>query len=74
MQSRLSSFAETLLNTLSGFFVSMVASLFIFPVLGVHMTMQQNFWSVVMFTIVSIIRGYFWRRYFNYRLHKAVNK
>jgi membrane protein implicated in regulation of membrane protease activity len=70
MQSRLSSVAETLLNTLSGFVVSMIASLFIFPAAGVHLTMHQNIQTVTMFTIVSIIRGYFWRRYFNGRTIK----
>lgn len=65
MQSKLSSLTETLLNTISGFLVSLFASTLIFPAFGVTMSTYQNIGTVSAFTVVSVIRTYFWRRLFN---------
>jgi len=74
MQSRLSSLSETLLNTASGFLVSLFASTLIFPAFGVVMSGGQRIGTVTAFTVVSVIRGYLWRRYFNRRITKKVSQ
>lgn len=74
MQSKLSSLTETALNTLSGFVLSIITSYVIFPLYGVHIPASSNFGIVATFTVVSIVRGYFWRRYFNRRLIKKAEQ
>ena len=69
MQSRKHSIAETVLNTLSGFIISWVMTLIVLPWFGSNITAGQGFIITVIYTIVSVIRSYFWRRLFN-RLHK----
>jgi membrane protein implicated in regulation of membrane protease activity len=67
-QSRLSSAVESILNQISGFVVSLlvwawiVAPLYNFPV-----DWGSNFEITGIFTVVSVIRSYLWRRFFNRR-------
>ena len=69
MQSRKHSIIETILNTLSGFIISWVMTLMVLPWFGFNITAGQGFTITVIYTVVSVIRSYFWRRLFN-RLHK----
>lgn len=71
MQSKLSSLVEAALNTASGFVISVATSALVFPMFGVHLPLVSNIKIVAVFTIVSIVRSYFWRRYFNKRTEKA---
>jgi hypothetical protein len=66
MQPRKHSLIETCLNTASGFVLSFFAGLFVYPSFGCRLTIQQNFWVTVVFTFISVARGYFWRRLFNW--------
>lgn len=65
MQLRRHSLLEACLNTASGFILSVVAGYFIFPLVGWHVSHSQNLAVVSMFTVISIIRSYIWRRIFN---------
>ena len=65
MQSKKNSFIESLLNTLVGFLISLLVQLLIYPILNIPVTIFQNIIITSVFTIVSIIRGYIIRRYFN---------
>ena len=69
MQSRKHSIIETILNTLSGFIISWVMTLFVLPWFGFNVTAGQGFIITVIYTVVSVTRSYFWCRLFN-RLHK----
>lgn len=69
MQSHKHSLIEISLNTLSGFIISWVMTLLVMPLFGWRVSAGQGFNLTMIFTIVSIIRSYFWRRLFN-RLHK----
>jgi hypothetical protein len=40
----------------------------VLPAFGHHITLAQNFWITCIFTVASVVRGYFVRRLFN-RLH-----
>ena len=67
MQLRRHSLLEACLNTASGFVLSIAAGYVIFPLLGWQISHTQNLSAVSLFTIISIIRSYIWRRIFNAR-------
>ncbi len=71
MQTRLNSFIEASLNTASGFIISYLMGMLVYPLFGFSVTMAQNFWIVVIFTVVSVIRSYVWRRLFNAAVPKT---
>ena len=60
------SLAETLLNTASGFAISLAATWAVFPVFGVHTDARQNIGITLVYTIISVARSYAWRRVFNW--------
>ena len=65
-QSRLVSAVEALCNVASGFIVAMLLwRLVVTPYLGIPVSLNQNIKVTGLFTIVSIVRGYLWRRVFN---------
>lgn len=66
MQSRLSSLVEALLNTFTGYVISVIAQVLLFPHFGVHLSLGQNMKIVAIFTAISIVRSYCWRRLFNH--------
>lgn len=65
MQSRKHSFLEALLNTSSGFLTSLLTQWVVFPMFGFHPAFSDNLIITLIFTIVSIVRSYLWRRVFN---------
>lgn len=73
MQSRKQSFIESITNVLFGLIISIAATFIIFPLVGIKSTPTQNIMSNLGFTIVSILRQYLIRRYFNKKL-KNKNK
>ncbi len=66
-QTKKSSFFESCSSVGSGFIVALLAAYYIFPLLGVEITFVQNFQIVCIMTIISIIRVYIIRRFFNRR-------
>lgn len=66
MQTKKASLMESLANTMSGFFVSLVLAYYVFPLFGMPQSMQSSFWIVVIFTVASIGRNYVIRRVFNF--------
>lgn len=65
MQSRKQSLLEALLNTASGFLTSLLTQWLVFPWFNLHPSLRDNFALTAIFTIVSIVRSYVWRRLFN---------
>lgn len=65
MQTRLESLIEVLANIAIGFMVTMLASPIIYPLFGVTFTVAQNFGLTLIFTVLSVVRGYIVRRWFN---------
>ncbi len=65
-QTRLHSMAETLTSIAVGFVVSMVLQALVLPLYGHNITLSQNFQITAFFTVASVIRGYWMRRFFNY--------
>ncbi len=70
-QTRLGSLIEALLNVAIGFAINFVANLVILPLIGFQITLGQNLFIGVLYTLVSVARSYAVRRWFNARLHRA---
>lgn len=66
MQSRKHSLLEALLNTASGFVTSLLTQWLVFPWFKFYPSLQENLSLTAIFTIVSIVRSYVWRRIFNH--------
>jgi len=65
MQTKKQSFIEAITNTAVGFGISYASTFLIFPMVGMHTSAKTNFIITVYFTIISIIRSYVIRRWFN---------
>ena len=71
MQTKTHSFYEALSNTMVGFIISLSATFVIFPLLDIPTSSGQNIVITLFFTVISVIRGYVMRRWFN---EKTENK
>ena len=58
---------ESVIDVGSGFFLSIIIQITIFPLFDLHPTIFQNFQIALIFTIVSITRSALWRRFFRKR-------
>lgn len=66
-QSKLASLVEVATNMTVGFIVSVYAQAVIFPMYGFStLTIKENVQIVMIFTIISMIRSYLVRRFFNW--------
>ena len=65
MQSKRLSLIEAISNTLVGYGVNFTANLLIFPLFGMHISLKDNFIMGLIYTAISIIRGYILRRSFS---------
>jgi hypothetical protein len=65
-QTRLSSFAETVISIGIGFGVSLVITAIVLPAYGHHVTLGENVQITAIFTVASIVRMYAVRRLFNW--------
>lgn len=70
-QTKLSSLIESAANILIGYGIALGSQLLIFPAFGIHIGFQDNLLIGLWFTVISLIRSYALRRWFNARLHKA---
>lgn len=67
MQSRKGSFVEAVVNTLIGFLFTLAFTPLIYWICGVTMRPAQMGYVTLLFTLVSVLRGYLIRRFFNKR-------
>ena len=70
-QTRLGSLIESLLNIAIGYVVALLSQLMIFPLFDIHVPLSTNLWIGAWFTLISLVRSYIIRRWFNARLHSA---
>jgi hypothetical protein len=63
-QSRSASLLEAVVNVVAGYALAVLVQLLVFPVFGMHPTLVQNLKIGLIFTAVSLLRGYAIRRLF----------
>ena len=68
MQSRIESLIESCTNVLIGYVVAVLSQLLIFPFFNIHVPLTSNLAIGLWFTVISLLRSYILRRYFNARL------
>ena len=73
-QSRMGSLIEAVFNTVIGWFISFVASFLIYPAFGMHATVASFVGVSMAFTVLSVVRSYVIRRWFNARLQRAAQR
>ena len=65
MQSKKQSLIETLTNVGIGWFISFIANMLVLPLFGYNINLTDGLLISIIFTIISIVRGYVVRRWFN---------
>lgn len=73
-QTRLGSLWEALINVFIGFWINFFANLVILPMVGFHITVGQNFFIGLLYTLVSVARSYIIRRWFNAKLQSLAKR
>ncbi len=66
MQTKKQSWIEAATNVLVGYWVNMLANFFIFPIFGWALSLKDNMIIGVFYTVVSLVRSYSLRRFYNY--------
>ena len=67
MQTKKQSAIESITNVLIGYIVAVASNAAILPLFGVNLPFSDSLLIGVWFTVISLIRGYCVRRYFNKR-------
>lgn len=70
-QTRLESLIESLMNIAIGYCVALLSQIALFPMFDIHVPLSTNLWIGAWFTLISLVRSYIIRRWFNARLHAA---
>ena len=65
MQSKKQSFIETITSVFVGWLIGVILNLTVLPLFDYNITVTDSLWVSLIFTIVSVIRGYMIRRFFN---------
>ena len=65
MQTKKQSFIESLTSTTIGWLIGVILNLTVLPLFDYDITVVDSLWVSLIFTAVSVIRGYIIRRWFN---------
>ncbi len=65
MQTKLQSFKEAISNAIISYFVAIIFTFFINWLHNINMPVWKNFSMTFCFTVLSIVRSYVVRRWFN---------
>lgn len=72
IQSKLGSFYEALFNIVIGFAINFAANLVLIPFfLHTAVPLLANWWMGCAYTVISLVRSYVIRRWFNAKLQAA---
>ena len=74
MQTKSESFKESLFQVTTGYVVAVLAQLVIFPAFGVVTSFTKNLGIAACFMVVSLIRQYIIRRWFNVEFSTVQDK
>jgi len=64
-QKKIDSAIESIINVVIGLITSFLIQLVLYPLLNIPVTFSQNIIITFVFFIVSFVRGYLIRRFFN---------
>lgn len=65
MQSKKKSILESISNVIAGLVISFLIQLWIYPLLNIEVSINQNIFITFIFFLASFVRGYIIRRIFN---------
>lgn len=65
MQTKLGSFVEAWANIAVGFAINFTANMLVLPLFGFAITAGKAFGIGLIFTVISLVRSYVLRRWFN---------
>ncbi|HZJ93134.1 MAG TPA: hypothetical protein VFD09_08660 [Thiopseudomonas sp.] len=72
-QTRIESLLESIVNIVIGYVVALISQLAVFPMVGIEVPITTNLVIGFWFTLISLVRSYVIRRWFNAGLHRAVD-
>ena len=70
MQTKRQSLIETLTSVFVGWLIGVILNLTILPLFDYNITVVDSLWVSLIFTVISVVRGYFIRRFFNSKERK----
>ena len=70
-QTKTGSLIESIINIFIGYIVALVSQILIFPIFDINISFSENLLIGAWFTLISLVRSYIIRRWFNAKLHKA---
>lgn len=65
MQTKRQSLIETLTSVFVGWFISFITNMLVLPLFGYNINLTDGVLISIIFTAISVIRGYVVRRWFN---------
>ena len=65
MQSKKQSLIETLTSVFVGWLIGVILNLTVLPLFDYNITVVDSLWVSLIFTVISVVRGYLIRRFFN---------
>lgn len=74
MQTRIQSLIEAWANVAVGYLVALASQLAIFPLFEIHISLSSNLWIGAWFTLISLVRSYVLRRWFNAHLQRGAQR
>ena len=66
MQTKKMSLIETIVSVAIGYIVALLSQIAVFPLFDIEVSLIDNLLIGLLFTVISIIRGYYIRRLFNW--------
>ncbi len=70
MQTKKQSLIETLTSVFVGWLIGVILNLTILPLFNYNITVVDSLWVSLIFTAISVVRGYLIRRFFNSKERK----
>ena len=65
MQTKLQSLVESFTNILIGYVTAIISQILIFPLFDINIPLSDNLLIGLYFTLISLVRSYLVRRYYN---------
>ena len=65
MQTKRQSLIETLTSVFVGWLIGVILNLTILPLFDYNITVVDSLWVSLIFTVISVVRGYLIRRFFD---------